>query len=161
MISTARIRATTLALVWILVAIALASCHRDADPPRLTTGRLEIATDEGPVALEVQVADDEGERERGLMGRRSLAPYDGMAFVWDEPVRTSFWMKDTLIPLSIAFWDAGGRIVSILDMPPCRADPCPTYGPSRPFAGAVEVARGAFVSHGVRVGDTVELVEAT
>jgi uncharacterized membrane protein (UPF0127 family) len=91
------------------------------------------------------------------MGRESLSPYDGMVFVWEEPVVTSFWMKDTLIPLSIAFWDEGGRIISILDMDPCTEDPCPTYGPDQPFVAAVEVARGTFERHGVTLGDTVEL----
>ena len=91
------------------------------------------------------------------MGRESLSPYDGMAFVWEEPVVSTFWMKDTLIPLSIAFWDADGRIISILDMDPCTEDPCPSYGPDDPFVGAVEVARGTFERHGVAVGDQVEL----
>jgi hypothetical protein len=91
------------------------------------------------------------------MGRESLSPYDGMAFVWAGPVQSSFWMKDTLIPLSIAFWDQEGRIVSILDMKPCRSDPCPTYGPDAPYVGAVEVRQGELERHGVGVGDTVDL----
>ena len=66
-------------------------------------------------------------------------------------------MKDTLIPLSIAFWDDDGRIISILDMDPCDADPCPTYGPDEPFVGAVEVDRGGSRTDGVTVGDRVEL----
>jgi len=92
-----------------------------------------------------------------LMGRESLSPYDGMVFLWEEPVVSTFWMKDTLIPLSIAFWDEDGRIVSILDMDPCTEDPCPTYGPDEPFVGAVEVDRGTFERHGVTLGDRVQL----
>jgi uncharacterized membrane protein (UPF0127 family) len=80
-----------------------------------------------------------------------------MAFLWDEPVRARFWMKDTRIPLQIAFWDARGRIVAILDMVPCRTEPCPTYRPDRPFLGAAEANAGWFTEHGVAVGDTVSL----
>jgi hypothetical protein len=110
------------------------------------------------VSLAVELADTPEERETGLMNRERLAPYDGMVFTWVEPVRASFWMKDTLIPLSIAFWDEGGLILSILDMDPCRADPCPTYDPGVEFVGAVEVRQGLFGTRGVEVGDRVELV---
>ena len=140
--------------VLLLVAVACGSAE-DSDPN--APPALSIRTEDGIVSLEVQVADTPAERRTGLMGRESLSPYDGMVFVWDEPLVTTFWMKDTLIPLSIAFWDEGGRIISILDMDPCTEDECPSYGPEQPFVGAVEVARGAFERHGVGLGDTVEL----
>jgi len=146
-----------LAAFLLLVAVACGSeAARDPNPP----AGLSIRTSGGTVTLEVQVADSPTERQTGLMGRESLEPYDGMAFVWDEPVEGTFWMKDTLIPLSIAFWDDRGRIISILDMDPCTADPCPAYGPDEPFVGAVEVGRGTFAMRGVAVGDTVELAVA-
>jgi uncharacterized membrane protein (UPF0127 family) len=135
--------------------ILLAACDADSAAPE--SAELTITTTDGVVTLEVEIADEPDERATGLMGREELAPHDGMAFVWDEPVRTSFWMKDTLIPLSIAFWDEGGEIVAILDMEPCEADPCPTYGPDVPFVGALEVARGTLAMRGVEVGDRVEL----
>jgi uncharacterized membrane protein (UPF0127 family) len=145
-----------LAASLLLVAVACGSAARDPNPP---TG-LSIRTSGGTVTLEVQVADTATERRIGLMGRESLEPYDGMAFVWDEPVEATFWMKDTRIPLSIAFWDDQGRIISILDMDPCTGDPCPLYGPDEPFVGAVEVDRGTFAMRGVAVGDTVALAVA-
>jgi uncharacterized protein len=144
-----------LAPLLLIVAVACGSAEEVPHPN--ASAALSIGTDDGPVSLDVQVADTPAERETGLMGRESLSPYDGMAFVWDEPVVGAFWMKDTLIPLSIAFWDADGRIISILDMDPCTEDPCPSYGPEHPFVGAVEVARGTFERHGVAVGDRVEL----
>jgi uncharacterized membrane protein (UPF0127 family) len=70
-------------------------------------------------------------------------------------------MKDTLIPLSIAFWNEQDRIVAILDMEPCEADPCPSYDPEVEFEGALEVNQGFFEEHGVEVGDTVELIESS
>jgi uncharacterized protein len=144
-----------LAPLLLLVAVACGSAEQASDPNASAT--LSIGTDDGTVSLDVQVADTQAERQTGLMGRESLSPYDGMAFVWEEPVVSTFWMKDTLIPLSIAFWDDHGRIISILAMDPCTEDPCPSYGPDNPFVGAVEVARGTFERHGVGVGDRVEL----
>ena len=144
-----------LAPLLLLVAVACGSGEKASDPN--ASPALSIRTDDGTVSLDVEVADTPAERRTGLMGRESLSPNDGMVFVWEEPVVVTFWMKDTLIPLSIAFWDEGGRIISIIDMDPCTEDPCPTYGPDQSFVGAVEVARGAFERHGVVLGDTVEL----
>jgi len=143
-----------LAPLLLLVAVACGSA--EASDPNASAA-LSIRTDDGTVSLDVQVADTPEERQTGLMGRESLSPYDGMAFVWEEPVVGTFWMKDTMIPLSIAFWDEDGRIVSILDMDPCTEDPCPTYGPDEPFVGAVEVDRGTFEWHGVTLGARVQL----
>jgi uncharacterized protein len=143
----------------VLVLLLAAACGSSSDPAQGggDTATLEIRTDAGVRSFDVEVADTTDERRTGLMGRESLAPYDGMAFLWTDPVQGSFWMKDTLIPLSIAFWDTDGTIVSMMDMQPCMADPCPTYGPDAPFVGAVEVAQGELEQRGVGVGDTVEL----
>jgi uncharacterized membrane protein (UPF0127 family) len=115
----------------------------------------------GDSVLHVEVASTPDARARGLMGRIELPSDQGMAFVFDRPTTSEFWMKDTLIPLSIAFWDAENRVVAILDMAPCRADPCPTYGPHRPYVGAVEAKLGYFDDHGVEVGDRVWLTQPT
>jgi uncharacterized protein len=95
------------------------------------------------------------------MGQASLGPDSGMAFVWAEPTESTFWMKDTPIPLSIAFWDANGRIVAIREMTPCTADPCETYGSPVAYVGAVEAGTGWFRAHAVNVGDVVELMRDT
>jgi hypothetical protein len=68
-------------------------------------------------------------------------------------------MKDTLIPLSIAFWAEDRRIVAILDMQPCREEPCEIYRPGVTYVGAVEANVGYFEEHDVEVGDPVELIE--
>jgi uncharacterized protein len=94
---------------------------------------------------------------QGLMGRRSLAPDAGMLFVFPRPTRAAFWTKDTLLPLSIAFVDARGRIVRILDMAPCRAEPCPLYRSGVPVKSALEVNRGAFARWGVHRGARIAL----
>ena len=112
--------------------------------------------------MTVEVADTDAQRQRGLMGRTSLGTSEGMVFLFgdvsDGPVTSEFWMKDTLIPLSVAFWDQQGRIVGIQDMAPCAQDPCPTYGSPKPYIGALEVNAGFFNEHGVTTGDRIELV---
>src|SRR5262245_59702975 len=80
-----------------------------------------IDTARGPVTLELEVAESRKERQQGLMGRESLPLQAGMLFVYDEPRDGSFWMKNTLIPLSIAFLGAQGEVLAMLDMEPCRA----------------------------------------
>lgn len=109
------------------------------------------------VHLDVEVADTEAHREAGLMNTRSLPRDQGEAFTWADPVRVGFWMKDTLIPLDIVYWDARGRIVDILSMAPCTADPCAIYNARTAFVGAVELDPGVVEKAGVRVGDTVVL----
>jgi uncharacterized membrane protein (UPF0127 family) len=87
----------------------------------------------------------------------SLPKDDGMAFVWGSPTQTAFWMKDTLVALSIAFVDGNGTIVTIREMPPCTADPCPTYASRAPYVTAIEANRGWFADHGIHAGDRMAL----
>jgi uncharacterized membrane protein (UPF0127 family) len=131
----------------LLLALALT-----AGPDR---GTVTIATRAGPVAVKIEIADSASERRRGLMGRRTLAPRSGMLFVYAADHRGGFWMKDTLIPLDIAFVGARGRILRILTMAPCRKDPCRIYDPGVRYRSALEVNAGAFRRWGVRVGDRV------
>jgi len=137
-----------------LARIALAAAIAAACAP--PGPALVFDTARGAVRFTVEISDTPATRERGLRGRAALAADAGMLFVWDEDTTASFWMKDTLIPLSIAFWDEGGRITDTLDMRPCRSDPCPLYGASGPYVGAIEMNRGAFDRLGVEVGDTIE-----
>ena len=94
------------------------------------------------------------------MGVTTLGADDGMAFVWGEPTAGSFWMKDTLIPLSIAFVDENGRIVTILEMTPCAAEPCDTYEASAPYTMAIEANAGWFDALSIELGDTAEFTRS-
>jgi uncharacterized protein len=143
-------RFLTAALLVSVVACVGGDRHPDRPPSVVTFGSSKAA-------LHVSVADSEADQRRGLMGVAHLPRDEGMAFVYDDPVQHSFWMKDTLIPLSIAFVDASGRVVGLREMEPCRADPCPTYGIERPYVLAVEANRGWFEEHGIGVGDRAEL----
>ncbi len=82
-----------------------------------------------------------------------------MVFRFPEPTDAGFWMKDTTLPLSIAFWGRDGRILAILDMEPCPKDPCPIYRPGTSYETALEMRRGWFDEHGVEIGDRVELID--
>jgi uncharacterized membrane protein (UPF0127 family) len=148
------------AVLALLGSVAAACGGAEADTPSSAghpTATLIVHTTGGTAKLHVEVADSQAERARGLMDRTQLAPDAGMAFVWDEAEVTSFWMKDTLIPLSAVFWDDRGRIVWTGEMRPCAAEPCRTYGPDVPAIGAAEANAGWFDAHGVRVGDRVVL----
>ena len=103
------------------------------------------------------VADDDQTRRRGLMFREELHPEAGMIFVFPDERSGGFWMKDTLIPLSILFYGPGGDVRAVLDMEPCEADPCPVYDPGVTYVGAIEVNKGYFDEIGLEVGWQVEL----
>ena len=168
------------ALVCLAVSLAAAACGGEESSPPTTTvsspattsTEPEATTSEpektGPVVLlqtaagdevvvPVEVADSPDEREVGLMGRESLPEDAGMIFLFDSDLSGGFWMKDTLIPLSIAFVDADGTIVSILDMEPCETDPCEIYDPGVSYRSALEVNQGAFSRWGVEEGDRLTL----
>ena len=105
----------------------------------------------------VELAATPEDRERGLMGRTELGADEGMLFAFPEPWTGAFWMKDTLIPLSIAFWGDDGRIHTISEMTPCEADPCETYPAADTYTYALEMNAGWFAEHGIEVGDHVDV----
>jgi uncharacterized membrane protein (UPF0127 family) len=158
-VATAMIRARHRPRPALLAALLVLAACGEADtrsgPPRGTT--LVIEARGGDVEVDVEIADTPRTRAKGLMGRTELPSDAGMVFLEDEPMAVGFWMKDTLIPLSIAFWGPERRILAILDMQPCREDPCPTYDPGVAWIGALEVNQGFFEEHGVDVGDAVHL----
>jgi uncharacterized membrane protein (UPF0127 family) len=96
------------------------------------------------VPWSVAVADNAELRGSGLMGVTDLGRIDGMLFVYPEPVESRFWMRDTLLDLDIAFFDAAGRLLTVLAMEPCTAMPCPLYDPGVAFQWALEALPGRF-----------------
>lgn len=109
------------------------------------------------VATPVLVADDPGLRATGLMGRTSLPVDAGMLFVFEAATQGAFWMKDTLLPLSIAFVAQDGTVQQVMEMDPCAADPCTRYVPDEPYRYAVEANRGYFDARGIAPGWTLEI----
>ena len=102
--------------------------------------------------IRVEVAKTWEERARGLMGRKTLGDLEGMLFIFETEDYHSFWMKNTLIPLSIAFIDKEGRIVDMTDMKPLTLE---SHMPSKRILYALEMKQGWFSANGIRVGDYV------
>lgn len=105
------------------------------------------------------VASDQEQRQRGLMEVTDLGGYQGMVFVWDADASGGFWMFDTVMPLSIAWFDAEGDFVSSADMDPCdgAADDCPTYPAGGSYRFALEVPQGELDELGVGPGSRLAL----
>ena len=137
-----------------VVAVAAVAC---SGGPDFGAARVVIRGSSGPVAVRAALAATEAARERGLMGLSAVPADGGMVFLFSGPTTRGFWMKDTKVALSAAFWDRSDRIVAILDMVPCRGDPCPVYWPRHAYVGALEVNMGFFARHAVHVGNTVEI----
>jgi uncharacterized membrane protein (UPF0127 family) len=102
--------------------------------------------------IRVEVAQTPEERSYGLMGRKHLGKDEGMLFIFETEDYHGFWMKDTFLPLSIAFIGKDGRIVWIADMKPLTLD---SHVPPKPILYALEMNKGWFSSHRVKVGDKI------
>lgn len=106
--------------------------------------------------IEVEIANTPQERERGLMYRTSLKEGGGMLFIHPKPRPLTFWMKNTLIPLSIAFIDEKGRIIFIQDMMPQDSPPYKQYSSPLPAKYALEVPQGWFGREKVSEGAIIK-----
>ena len=127
------------------LGIAAAACSTDEGRIRLSVAGQQF---------DVELAVTPEQRREGLMYRDRLGEREGMLFVFDREQMLTFWMRNTPLPLSIAFIDARGVIVHITDMVPFSEVPVSSQFPAR---FALEVNRGAFARAGVAVGDLVEL----
>jgi len=128
--------------------VAVAAFGARADPAAFATGHIKV----GPHPLRVEIAASDPQRMQGLMFRKSLGKDDGMLFVFDEVEYHSMWMKNTLIPLSVAFLDPKGEILNILDMEPQTLDTHMAAGPAR---YAIETNKGWFAEKKIKPGDKV------
>ena len=99
--------------------------------------------------IRAEVADHDASRTQGLMHRKSMAQGDGMVFVFDEIAIHCMWMKNTLIPLSVAFIDRSGVIVNIVDMQPHNEK---SHCATRPARYALEMNKGWFAERGIKPG---------
>ncbi len=106
----------------------------------------------GQKEIRVEVAKTPEERSHGLMDRKYLGKDEGMLFIFETEDYHGFWMKNTFIPLSIAFMEKNGRIVWITDMKPLTLD---SHVPPQPILYALEMNKGWFSSHAIKVGDVV------
>jgi uncharacterized membrane protein (UPF0127 family) len=134
-----------LTVIIITCSFVVASC-RSEDPP------VVLSVNGRPLAVEI--ARSERQRRTGLMNRDELNWNSGMLFVFEDDRVLSFWMKNTRIPLSIAFIDKYGKVTDIFDMKPYSLE---TVTSTRKCRYAIEVNRGFFEESGLDVGDTIDL----
>lgn len=132
--------------VGLLAAIASASAA--AQQPPLPTRALTA----GVHLITAEVAADQSSREAGLMYRRGLEPNHGMLFVFDSPSKACMWMRNTLLPLSVAFMAADGRILNIEEMAP-QTDQIHCAKADAVYA--LEMSKGWFAERGLKPGQTV------
>ncbi len=136
---------------FLAAVLLLASSPACASP---TGPRVVLESGGKSLVVQVELADTEAKRERGLMFRKELADGHGMLFLFDEEGEHTFWMKDTLIPLDLIYVDAAGRVTGIV----ARARPLtlePRIG--GPSKMVLEVPGGWAAANGVRVGDRMRV----
>ena len=136
---------------------AVWGCAADDGKPRerLETTEIVLLRKDGTEATVIaEIARTDVQRSRGLMGRTSLADGEGMLFVFESDRILSFWMKNTLIPLSIAFIARDGRILEIRDM---EERSLQTVRSARSARYALEVPQGWFTRAGIEPGSTIQL----
>ncbi|CAB3682426.1 MULTISPECIES: DUF192 domain-containing protein [Achromobacter] len=127
-----------------------ASAHAQTGPqPQLPTTQLSA----GIHIIRAEVANTDATRQSGLMFRKELPGNDGMLFVFEQPDVQCFWMRNTLLPLSIAFIADDGTIVNIDDMAPQTEDP---HCAKKPVRYALEMAQGWFDQHGIKAGRKID-----
>jgi len=147
-------RAFFLLILGLIVLIASLFWYERTHAPVVVLDHTVIlsASDGSKKEVPVELADDDTERMEGLMFREKLDPGTGMLFVFNDEQPLSFWMKNTLIPLDILFFDGDGTFVSRTTMQPCVADPCTSYPAAGPAKYALEVVAGEPVTEGVNEG---------
>jgi uncharacterized membrane protein (UPF0127 family) len=142
-------------LFFLILLVSIGQVYCTPLEKRLETTELTLEKAGGsPIRLQAEIARTEKERARGLMHRRTLPDGEGMLFVFERDQILSFWMKDTPLPLSIAFISYDGRILEIYDMKP--RDLTPIYS-SRSVRYALEVPQGWFERVGIAPGDRMNL----
>lgn len=130
-----------------LLSLSLTGNAQDR-PQKLPTTQLTA----GMHLIRAEIADEEGERQIGLMHRPSMPVNEGMIFVFERPEVQCFWMRNTLIPLSIAFLDDEGRIVNIEEMKPLSDD---SHCSKKPVRFVLEMNKGWFDKRGLKPGSVI------
>ena len=125
-----------------LLLLACAAAHAMAVQPT-------VQLSAGMHLIRAEVADSMGTRMQGLMHRKSMPQGSGMVFVFDETTTHCMWMKNTLIPLSVAFIDEQGAIINIAEMQPHSEQ---SHCAARPARYALEMNQGWFVQRGIKPG---------
>lgn len=112
-----------------------------------------VALTAGIYVIKAEVAATDEERQRGLMLREKMGVNEGMVFVFEAPAGVCMWMKNTLLPLSVAFIDEGGKIINIEDMKPQTTE---SHCAKKLVRYALEMNQGWFKQKNIKPGTTIE-----
>lgn len=145
-----------MAAVVLIVLPLLGSCRGDDDGARKDELRVTLSQGDATATVRIEVAATTNERQQGLMLRQELAEDAGMLFLFPEDVRTGFWMRNTYIPLDIAYISADGRVQEIRAAKPLDET---NLVPAAPYRYVLEVNQGWFERHELGIGAQVELPE--
>lgn len=147
-----------------LLLLSAATCGGSKTGSTPTAPPHGAVVDFGGSKLGVEIADSPAEQAKGLMGRTHMDRDHGMIFLFTAPPGYGFWMKDTLIPLQIAYMTKTGtdryRVNQLVEMVPCPKDvgnACTIYTPKAPYDAAVEANKGWFTAKGVKPGTEARL----
>lgn len=139
----------TLGSVAVLLGLALSSAVTPAAAQESMTEFRVIPLTAGIHVIRAEVALAPDERSKGLMFRKALGPNQGMVFLFDQPAVQCMWMRNTLIPLSVAFIADDGHILNVEDMAPQTED---NHCAAKPARYALEMNKGWFAKHGIVAG---------
>jgi len=135
----------------LLLAAALLACAAFAQEPQLNLPRVKLAA--GMHVIDAQVAATPEQRMTGLMHRKEMPQHEGMLFVFEHPAQQCFWMKNTLLPLSVAFVADDGTIVNIDEMQPRTLG---SHCSAKPVRYVLEMNKGWFAKKGIKAGARLE-----
>ena len=136
-------------LAWLLATLCSAPAFAQDGPQHLAS----IKINAGMHVLQVEVARTPQQREIGLMFRQSMGTNEGMLFIFEQPAQQCFWMKNTLLPLSVAFIADDGRVVNLDDMKPQTLD---GHCSTQPVRYVLEMNQGWFAKRGVNTGSKLQ-----
>lgn len=142
-------------LSFFLFALALTACQpvKESLPP--ADGQTYFPISIGGQELQMQLALNSAEQQKGLMFRDQLAEDHGMLFLFEQPNQRGFWMRNTRIPLDIGYFDASGQLLEVYKLFPYDENPVPSK--SHEILIAVETNRGWYAAHGIKPGARIDL----
>ena len=133
------------------LAIALLAACAFAQEPQVNLPRVKLNA--GMHVIDAQVAASTDQRMTGLMHRKEMPQHEGMLFVFEVPSQQCFWMKNTLLPLSVAFVADDGTIVNIDEMQPQTLE---SHCSTKPVRYVLEMNKGWFAKRGIKAGAKLE-----
>lgn len=142
-------------LLSVLLVLGCSACAAGTTKPSsVSTHSVQLAGH----TFSIELATTGQQRARGLMDRTSMPADHGMLFVFTRQAPQSFWMKDTLIPLDMLYFDKDRKLVSMqLNAPPCKGMPCPEFPSNAPVKYVLELNAGTAIKIGAKIGDLLTI----